>query len=581
MTVEKKATRGDIAAVATPQDGQTCFLAEARREGLFVFRSGDLSQKVTSDPRQGVYIARAGGNGTNGAWVRADTRLTTAMFGAVHDYNPVTQTGTDDYAAIQAAINFAGDEGGGLILLSGGIALTSRAVRMRDFVTLRGEDSTSGVHNPATPAPTGTNNPGQWGHEHAAFRTGYWVYNWVGTRPFISTQPGTSNPGAFTREIDMYAIDGPVSESDTILVLGSEADAAVFQPGQIYYLRSAVARYREIAGPREVEIPLENSLVRCRSVSGRNVRIERPAGFNAAGGYLCRIKPGAMDENGFPIHFVQGCRIEDLSVSSQLNFHNAVGMYECHIRNIRGNLRIVTGGNGYAWSSWDGFEGTFTERVCEVKFCSHNSVIRNIKAACLDHQDGGSIIAFGEQIRDVVLENFEIWAPTWDDTTSNLVTILQSRRCIVRNGLIFAPAFSDSNAATAVAFLAGEIPAEKAIVENVDITFGGNNCVYFGGPGTTQQPLVSPKECEVRECRFTSRFATAAYAVSFVGGTGNRVIDCLSPGGIRFSGGTGNLVRGCTLGSSAVTGTVVTSNRQFDNLLAVAGSNTAVITPTP
>lgn len=66
---------GDRAALAAAgnvaTNGDDAYLTESGREGKFVFRSASQSAGVTSDPGQGVYIAKASDlTGAGGAWVR-------------------------------------------------------------------------------------------------------------------------------------------------------------------------------------------------------------------------------------------------------------------------------------------------------------------------------------------------------------------------------------------------------------------------------------------------------------------------------------------------------------------------------
>jgi hypothetical protein len=69
MSVELATDRSALAAIASPV-GQVAFVMEAGRQGLFQFRTGDLSQQVAADPLQGLFVASALVPATTGAWAR-------------------------------------------------------------------------------------------------------------------------------------------------------------------------------------------------------------------------------------------------------------------------------------------------------------------------------------------------------------------------------------------------------------------------------------------------------------------------------------------------------------------------------
>lgn len=70
MSLNTYDTRAAIKALAAV-DGETAYLLEAGREGLFVFDTGDHSAMVTIDTQEGIYIAPASNaSGASGAWLR-------------------------------------------------------------------------------------------------------------------------------------------------------------------------------------------------------------------------------------------------------------------------------------------------------------------------------------------------------------------------------------------------------------------------------------------------------------------------------------------------------------------------------
>lgn len=100
-------SRALLAAIAGPVAGQTAYLAEAGREGWFIFTDDDKSAEVTADTTQAIYVAPSTDTtGASGAWVRVYyDQLDVGWFGATGDGS------TDDTAAIQAAIDWAADQG--------------------------------------------------------------------------------------------------------------------------------------------------------------------------------------------------------------------------------------------------------------------------------------------------------------------------------------------------------------------------------------------------------------------------------------------------------------------------------------
>lgn len=101
------ATRTALAAV-TGTAGTSAILAEAGREGTFVYSTSDLSANVTADAAQGVYVAPAAATtGASGAWVRKFTGpLDIRWFGGVGDSTALVGSaynGTDNSAALASA----------------------------------------------------------------------------------------------------------------------------------------------------------------------------------------------------------------------------------------------------------------------------------------------------------------------------------------------------------------------------------------------------------------------------------------------------------------------------------------------
>lgn len=96
-------TRVDLASISSPVAGQVAILAEAGREGVFVFNASNLSAQVSADTGQDTYVAPASAvTGASGAWVRIHSRNTFSNTVLVsEDKRPtvLNSAGTDDRTA--------------------------------------------------------------------------------------------------------------------------------------------------------------------------------------------------------------------------------------------------------------------------------------------------------------------------------------------------------------------------------------------------------------------------------------------------------------------------------------------------
>lgn len=133
---------------------QQALLTEGERAGIFEWRAGDYSAFVSIDPAQGVYVPPATDpTGASGVWKRRTegNDVRPEWFGAIGNYRSDNNTGNDDTAGIQAALDFASLTGLASIAGSGPIPivrlsaksyLTSN-VSLRWLSQVRGEERTS------------------------------------------------------------------------------------------------------------------------------------------------------------------------------------------------------------------------------------------------------------------------------------------------------------------------------------------------------------------------------------------------------------------------------------------------------
>lgn len=129
-------------AVIDPQqvDSKVVFLKN-RSGGLFVWDAGDHTKHALNDRNQGIYITPSSElSGSNGAWVRQyDGPCFVEWFGAVGDGI------TNDSTAIQAALDYVGNMGGGVVQLLAATYVAS--VDLPAGVTLQGSGSSRYANN--------------------------------------------------------------------------------------------------------------------------------------------------------------------------------------------------------------------------------------------------------------------------------------------------------------------------------------------------------------------------------------------------------------------------------------------------
>jgi len=116
--------RTALKALDTAKD-TAAILTESGREGVFIWRSGNYSARITSDTQEGVYVKANAVASSAGAWVRqaADTPLWLASwFGTVGDDSTANAT------ALGGAVSAFPSSGGVLILGSGIFRLTTLTI---------------------------------------------------------------------------------------------------------------------------------------------------------------------------------------------------------------------------------------------------------------------------------------------------------------------------------------------------------------------------------------------------------------------------------------------------------------------
>lgn len=131
--VQPFATRALIKAIDTTTR-QYAFLSEAGREGIFVWRTGDYSARITADTAEGMFIKANAIAATSGAWVREfDGDAQATWFGVVAD------DATDNATALNTAIEAIKATGKRSLYLPAGVIRFGSAINFSSsYMAIRG-----------------------------------------------------------------------------------------------------------------------------------------------------------------------------------------------------------------------------------------------------------------------------------------------------------------------------------------------------------------------------------------------------------------------------------------------------------
>jgi hypothetical protein len=136
------ASRTALKALDTTKD-TVAVLTESGRTGTFYWHAANHSADVTADTAEGIYIKANAIASSSGAWVRSSSNeeMMATWFGVIADYSTASDTGTDNSAAITAAVDMAVYLGRPLRFPAGNIRVASKIDRSYStnvMLTMRG-----------------------------------------------------------------------------------------------------------------------------------------------------------------------------------------------------------------------------------------------------------------------------------------------------------------------------------------------------------------------------------------------------------------------------------------------------------
>lgn len=349
-------------------------------------------------------------------------RLSKKYFGSTESFGVVHDGITDQTDRLDALFSEIGSQGGGTLQWSKGLVICKRPIALPDNLRLVGENETSSLRNIS-----------ERGHPslQAPFRIGHWHPAHNGVRAKGSTS-------SFKRLIKLLPAEGPITPLQHRVKLRRPQDAAYLPTGSIAYIRSRASIIQSSTG-HDIEIPVGNSLARVIHSDAANgwLEFEHPMGLSLDEALLGAIPLGTRDAFDF-VRVAQNIIVEGVRAYGRNAVGgNSTGAYNCHFRDIGGDVHHVVQTNGFAHCTIKGFRGTFVHRIAELKFCSHDSTIDGIHATQSSaHSGPGGLFSIGEYCRNLLVSDFSISAPRWNG--SQLFQLQPGTACSFAKGSVFA-----------------------------------------------------------------------------------------------------------------------------------------------
>ena len=422
---------------------------------------------------------------------------------SIREFGAEIDGATDDLEAWQDAFAWAAGGQGRALYFPRGVSVVSERVLAPDGLHLFGDGpNNSTIKCTATPTPPQLGAPIWLGNFHM-FAIGYRL-------------TGSGDP--FATSLDSYEASAPVNEGDTALTLDTPAEAADFVVGEIAYLRTQEQSIQVNSG-FDLILPTDSSLVKVIAANPSTgvVTFERPAGFTSATApLLCRIQDNATDPYG-PIYFAQDVLIENMGFEGWCAVgSNSASGYDCHYRNIGGDVKDVIRANSLAYCSVDGFYGLWREVLAEIKLGAHDTVVRNLAGTNPDAVTTAvpglvPIISVGEHCRNIEVLNFKIDAPNYNGYH---VVGLQPGTNVTVRGIANVPSLE----ANPVVLYADAVKSVRNF--SVDLAVVHRSAAVIYSQGTIGDADQLPKDGRVRVMSHSLSEESVQHAIVAYGGSG-------------------------------------------------------------
>lgn len=195
---------------------------------------------------------------------------------------------------------------------------------------------------------------------------------------------------------------------------------------------------------------------------------------------------------------------------------NNTGAYKCSMHSFSCDVVHVVQANGFAFCDVHSFEGRFSGRVVETKFCAHNSKVFNFSLKDSFGASSFGMFSVGEGAKNIDVYEFHVDARNFSGGGAHLFQMQYGDSCSFRRGEIFAPSLTSA----AIVFYAdGSKSVRNCILSELVVTYGSRVCILFS------DGLVPPVLNRVESCKFIGSWSSDYISAAFNGGASNVLVN--------------------------------------------------------
>jgi hypothetical protein len=354
----------------------------------------------------------------------------------------------------------------------------------------------------------------------AVFMAGHWHPEMYGSRAIGAITP-------YVRQVDRYRCTGVVTSNQTSITLVNASDASNFIAEELYFIATDES-YPQTGTGVDIDLPSQSSVIKCKTSDSSTgvVTFYDSIDFNSVSApWLCKLRAGEENQS-FQIYLAKNITIKNANGSGRSLLGLTSCCYNLDVDKWSGHYSYIIQLNGLIKSKMKGFLGTFDLSAIEIKFCTNNADVADIKGTCLTDGTGTPVglISYGEGAKNLDIHDFKIVAPKFAPASNPIIQQQPGINCKIYDGLIYTPLcdrqpiqfYSDSRSSL-----------ENCHVANLEIYSASRLGIRMGG----NYGAYTPKNCTAKNIKLYTSYAgvDSMYLIRFEHSNDCEISACSSP----------------------------------------------------